>query len=76
MSLFERIKKLVLILGHPHTEIVLELEYDGIMINTIEVDGDNIYVNIWDDQWELRYDLADLSYEMKKYIVQELEDLL
>lgn len=76
MSLFERIKKLVLILGHPHKEIVLQLEYDGLTINTIEVDNDNIWVHIWDDEFELRYDLVDMSYEMKKYIVQELEDLL
>jgi hypothetical protein len=76
MSLTERAYKLIEILGHPNKEIVIDIKLSDIEINSIEVINSIIYINIWDDEFEIKYLFSDLNYDDKILIVETLEDIL
>jgi hypothetical protein len=76
MSLNERTYKLIEILGHPNKEIVLDIKLSDIEINSIEIINGIIYLNMWDDEFEIKYLFSDLIYDDKILIVETLEEIL
>ncbi len=76
MTLSQRAYKLIEILGHPHKEIVTDIELCDITINSIEIVDQIIYVNIWNDEYEIKYLFNELSYDDRQRVVMFLEDIL
>ena len=73
----ERLLKLVKCLAAPEKEIIGDWEIlPGVVINSIEIVGTNVYFNIWNDDVEYRISSDAFEDDVIIKLIIELEQIL
>lgn len=57
----DQIKYLIKILGEGIDELVLDIEVDGFMFNSIELDDDEIYLHVFKEDLDYIFEFTELS---------------
>lgn len=57
----DQIKYLIKILGEGIDELVLDIEVDGFMFNSIELDDEEIYLHVFREDFDYIFEFTELS---------------
>lgn len=57
----DQIKYLIKVLGEGIDELILDIEVDGFMFNSIELDDDEIYLHVFKEDLDYIFEFTELS---------------
>jgi len=68
--------KIIKILGVDYKEILVDIQLDAIVINSLEIDNNNIIVHVFSGDMDIEFLYDDLSNKNKITIYQFLTSML